>query len=123
MTEEFTASLRKLESAGGLYLETTEKGWFYGDQTRRFERVENVDDLQRLGLELVILYSAGSVSVQITDPGSITRMLLAKNDAIGSPIRYASDSVEALTARSGEHITLEPAKNGDKVRIRFYPLP
>ncbi len=122
---------KNLEESGGVYIETTElHRWVLGDKTREIEKLETLEDIKkRTGLGLLISYLDDKVNVRVVDPDSVSRMLLCKNDDVGSLVKYADmkfglgkvESIEELTASYGEHITIEPF-NVSNIRVCVYPI-
>lgn len=121
---------KNIEESGGVYIETTEfHRWVLGDKTLKIEKLEDLEDIKkRTGLGLLVSFIDDKVNVKVIDPNSVSRMLLCKNDDVGSLVKYAGikfglekvESVEDLTASYGEHITIEPF-NVSNIRVCVYP--
>jgi len=122
---------KDFEKSGGAYIETTELHlWVLGDKTRKIEKLETLSDIKkRTGLGLLIYFIDDKVTVKAIDPNSVSKMLLCKNDSVGSLVKYAGikfglgkvESIEDLTASYGEHITIEPF-NVSNIRVCVYPI-
>jgi len=137
-----------LAKVGGIFVETTsdpQGGWFLGDKTRKFQHVEDVQEVtQRMGLELNVTYDGSNVTVRVANPDYVIRMLCAKNDDVGSIVNQARTDrgpLEALTAGPEQHIMIEPSQVAlvdaaqargvsvdkqfpvEEVRVRVYPVP
>jgi hypothetical protein len=114
---------------GGIYVETTEdhRGWMLGDKTRK---IYKVPDLYIKGLTdlLVIVFpnndDGSEIRVLVYNPRDTARMLLSKNDDVGSSIRYAR--IEApepteLIAKMGTHVCIESLSRGNWIRVHVFP--
>lgn len=111
---------------GGIYLETTDdpRGWLLGDKTRKIYKstISHVGLLTNL-LITVSPYLDG-IKVKVHNPNEVSRMLVSKNDDVGSSIDYAkydgSNPLE-LSAEMGQHICIESISNGNWIRVHVYP--
>lgn len=126
--EENFAHVDKFDTEkGGLYVETTDdpRGWMLGDKTRKIYKVPN---LLAKGMTIVGITSnsdnGSEIKVSVYNPGDIGRMLLSKNDDVGSSIEYAqiegSGPIE-LVAKIGEHVLIEPLIRGNWIRMHIFP--
>jgi len=65
-----------------------------------------------------------SVVVRVCNHKEVSRMILSKNDDVGSSVKYADisrpDGVE-LVAGPGRHVCIESVTNGSWIRVRIYP--
>lgn len=132
-TDSLTEELAK---TGGVYIETTQNpqniGFSYGDTTRSFDKIDDLSQIKEiLGIELIVSHSFGQVKVSVVNPNSVGKMLLSRNDDVGSSVKYARisygrgddpGSIEELVASAGQHICIEPF-NFRKARIQVYPIP
>lgn len=114
---------------GGLYVETTEdiRGWMLGDKTRKIYTIPDlyVKVLTDLSIAIIPKDSDGNeVTVVVLNPRDLARMLLCKNDDVGSSIEYARiepPKYAELTAKIGNHICIEPLFRGSWIRIQVFP--
>jgi hypothetical protein len=113
---------------GGVYIETTDdpRGWVLGDNTRKIFEIEHTIMLTLTTLLVAVVpnHNGENIKVIVYDSKNIGRMLLSKNDDVGSSIQYADivDSLPTeLTATMGQHITVEPLDIGNWIRLRIYP--
>lgn len=113
---------------GGIYIETNEdpRGWVLGDKTRKIYEVSNLK-IKLLTDLLVIVTSnhdGSEIKVSVYNPRELGRMLLSKNDDVGSSIMYAKIDVSKpveLTAKMGEHVCIESLMKGSWIRLRIFP--
>lgn len=127
---------------GGIYVETTEdpRGWMLGDKTRKMYKIPNLYakalmdllELTDLQIRVVPKNDDGSeVTVFVCNPQDTARMLLSKNDDVGSSIEYARIEVRdlfavprvcsELTAKMGTHVCIESLMRGSWIRVRVFP--
>ena len=121
---------RNVERKGGIYLETTEYHyWFLSDKTRKIEKA-NLDEVKkRTNIGLLVEYLDSKAKVHVNNPNSISRVLLCKNDDVGTMVssavmKYGTkgiESIDDLVASYGEHITVEPF-GINRIRVCVYPL-
>lgn len=114
---------------GGIYVETTSdpRGWMLGDKTRKIYKVSSL--IVKALTDLVVIVSSNNddgseIKVSVYNPEDIGRMLLSKNDDVGSSIQYASieppKPVE-LVAKIGNHICVESLMKGSWIRALIFP--
>lgn len=114
---------------GGIYLETTDdsRGWFLGDKTRKIYK----STIPHVGLLTNLLISVSphldgmnGIKVKVHNPNEVDRMLVSKNDDVGSSVEYAkfdgSTPLE-LSAEMGQHVCIESISNGNWIRVHVYP--
>lgn len=114
---------------GGIYVETTEdpRGWMLGDKTRKIYKVPDLY-IKALTDLLAIVFpnndEGSEIRVLVYNPQDTARMLLSKNDDVGSSIQYAR--IEApkpaeLIANMGEHVCIESLMRGSWIRVQVFP--
>jgi hypothetical protein len=114
---------------GGIYVETTEdpRGWMLGDKTRKIYKVPSL--LAKVLMDLLVVIAPNNddgskVKVSVYNSGDIGRMLLSKNDDVGSAVQYAQieqSKPTELIAKMGEHVSIEPLMRGSWIRMCVYP--
>lgn len=114
---------------GGIYVETTDdfRGWVLGDKTRKIYKVSNLD--AKVLTDLLVIVAANNddgseIKVSVYNSEDIGRVLLSKNDDVGSAIKYASIETSKpteLVAKMGEHVCIESLMRGNWIRMRIYP--
>lgn len=114
---------------GGIYVEITEdpRGWMLGDKTRK---IYKVCDLYIKGLTdlLVVVFpnddEGSEIRVIVYNPQDTARMLLSKNDDVGSSVQYARIEVPKpieLIAKMGNHVCIESLSRGGWIRVLVFP--
>ncbi len=113
---------------GGIYVEITDdpRGWMLGDKTRKIYEVDHSSILSLTDLLVAVKPSLGGneIKVVVYSPEEIGRMLLSKNDDVGSSIKYADirNSVPTeLTAVMGQHVCIEHIEMGCWIRLQIFP--
>lgn len=112
--------------AGGIYLETTDdpRGWLLGDKTRK--RYKSTISHAALLTNLLITVSSylDGIKVKAHNPSEVGRMLVSKNDDVGSSVEFAkydgSNPLE-LSAEMGQHVCIESITNGNWIRVHVFP--
>jgi hypothetical protein len=113
---------------GGIYLETTEdpRGRMLGDKTRKIYETTTSQILLLLDVRVTIISNGDGSEIRViaNNPEEVRRMLLSKNDDVGSSIGYAktcgSMSV-GLTVKMGQHVCLESFNNFGSIRAQIFP--
>lgn len=111
---------------GGIYLETTDdpRGWMLGDKTRKKYQTTIAKVALTTNLLIAATQQGDSVMVRVCNHEEVSRMILSKNDDVGSSVKYADisrpDGVE-LIAGPGMHICIESITNGCWIRVMIYP--
>ena len=134
--EECFVRVEKFDTEkGGIYVETTEdpRGWMLGDKTRKMYKIPNlyakalIDLLALTDLQIRVVPKnddGSEVTVLVCNPQDIARMLLSKNDDVGSSIEYArieAPKLSELTAKMGTHVCIESLMRGSWVRVHVFP--
>lgn len=114
---------------GGIYVETTDdfRGWVLGDKTRKIYKMSGLDAKALTDLFVIVTSNnddGSEVKVSVYNPEDIGRMLLSKNDDVGSSVRYAQieppKTVE-LVAKIGQHVCIESLARGSWIRMHVFP--
>lgn len=112
---------------GGVYIEVTEdpRGWMLGDKTRRIYRATLSHVEYITNLLVTVTPQGDAIKVRVFGTREISRMLLSKNDDVGTSIRYAgfgnSPGDAELVAEPGTHVCIESMTNGSWVRVQIFP--
>jgi hypothetical protein len=114
---------------GGIYVETTDdsRGWMLGDKTRKIYKISNLE--AKALADLLVIVGANNddgseIKVSVYNPEDLGRMLLSKNDDVGSSIQYAKiepPKITELIAKMGQHVSIEHLVRGNWIRMRVYP--
>lgn len=113
---------------GGIYVEITDdpRGWMFGDKSRKIFEVERSSMLVLTGLLVAIVpnHCGEEIKVIVYSHDKIGRMLLSKNDDVGSSIQYADINYSLpsteLTAIMGQHVCIEPLDIGCWIRLQYF---
>lgn len=113
---------------GGIYVETTEdpRGWMLGDKTRKIYEVPHLSLKSLTDLLLIVSTNSDGSKIKVTsyNPQEVGRMLLSKNDDVGSSIEYAcvdESGPRELTAKIGQHVCVEPLMRNGWIRAQIFP--
>jgi len=111
---------------GGIYLEITDdpRGWMLGDKTRKIYNATLAQVMLTTNLIMVVTPQGDKLRVRVCNPKEVARMLLSKNDDVGSSIMYANiggPSGPELTAEKGNHVCIESMINGSWIRVQIFP--
>lgn len=114
---------------GGIYVETTEdpRGWMLGDKTRKIYEVSSLYVRELTDLLVVVIPNSkgeSEIKVIVCNPQDTARMLLSKNDDVGSSIQYAHigpPKPAELVARMGSHVCIESLARGSWIRVHVFP--
>jgi hypothetical protein len=114
---------------GGIYVETTDdpRGWMLGDKTRKIYKVPDLYIKALTGLLVVALPAnneGSEIRVLVYNHQDTARMLLSKNDDVGSSIEYARIEPmkpSELNAKMGQHICVESLMRGSWIRLLVFP--
>lgn len=128
--EEGFENVEKFDTEkGGIYVETTDdfRGWMLGDKTRKIYKIPDLY-VKTLTDLLVVIFSnddeGSEIRVIVYNPQDTARMLLSKNDDVGSSVQYAHIDVHEpaeLVAKMGCHICIESLMRGSWIRLRIFP--
>ncbi len=129
MLEERFRRVNKFDTEkGGIYVEITDdpRGWMLGDKTRKIYEIDYYSVLSLTSLLVAVKPSHGGneIKVVVCDSEEIGRMLLSKNDDVGSSIKYAdirSFVPTELTAVMGQHVCIEHIEMGCWIRLQIFP--
>ncbi len=113
---------------GGIYIEISEdpRGWIFGDKTRKIYEGSGIS-LKSLADLLVTITSnndGSEIKVSVYNPEELGRMLLSKNDDVGSSIQYADVDITEhteLSAKIGCHVCVESIMKGNWIRAQIFP--
>jgi hypothetical protein len=114
---------------GGIYVETTDdfRGWVLGDKTRKIYKTSGLDAKALTDLFVIVTPnndSGSEVKVSVYNPEDIGRMLLSKNDDVGSSIQYARvepPKTAELVVKIGQHACIESLTRGNWIRMHVFP--
>jgi len=114
---------------GGIYVETTDdcRGWGLGDKTRKIYKISGLFTKALTDMMVIVVPNndeGSEIKVSVYNPEDLGRMLLSKNDDVGSSIQYAN--IEApkpaeLVANIGNHVCIESLSRGGWIRMRIFP--
>lgn len=136
MLEKALERVEKFDTEkGGIYVETTEdfRGWMLGDNTRKIYKVSNpcveafedVKVLTDVFVGIIPKNNDGSeIRVLVYNPRDTARMLLCKNDDVGSSVEYAHiepPKPTELIANIGTHVCIESLTRGSWIRVQVFP--
>ncbi len=114
---------------GGIYVETTDdcRGWGLGDKTRKIYKISGLFTKALTDMMVVVVPNndeGSEIKVSVYNPEDLGRMLLSKNDDVGSSIHYAEiepPKITELVAKIGQHVCIESLMRGNWIRMRAYP--
>lgn len=114
---------------GGIYVETTDdfRGWMLGDKTRKIYKTSSLDAKALTDLFVIVTSNndeGSEIKVSVFSPEDLGRMLLSKNDDVGSAIKYASIETSKpteLVAKMGQRVCIESLMRGSWIRMYVFP--